>query len=245
MNHFLHGVARATAEAFDLPGPVLEVGSYQVAGQEAIADLRPLFPGKPYLGIDRRPGPGVDRTADVEALPLEDAWAGTVVAMNAFEHVPRFWRGFAEVARVLRPDGVLLVSCPFYFHVHDYPSDYWRFTPAAVDLLLEDFPARVLGRQGPRRRPLHVWAVAFGRAHAGPSAAQLETYRRLLGLYAREPLRPWKKVRYLLGRWLCGRGPFAPYLEQEQWDIECRPPLPRSPRKCAPAHPAPRRARVG
>jgi SAM-dependent methyltransferase len=229
MNRFLHGVARATAEAFELAEPVVEIGSYQVAGQEEIADLRPLFPGKRYLGIDRRPGPGVDRVADVEALPLADASVGTVLAMNTFEHVPRFWRGFAEVGRVLRPDGVLLVSCPFYFHIHDHPGDYWRFTPAALDLLLEEFPSRIAGWHGPRRRPLNVWAVAFGPERAPPSSGQIEQYRRLLTCHARQPLRCRKKLRYALGRWLCGRGPFAPYLDQGQWEITCRlPPLSRT-----------------
>ena len=99
MNRFLQGVARAVAETFDLPGPVLEIGSYQVAGQEALADLRGLFPGRPYTGLDMRPGPGVDLVADVEALPQADASVGTVLAMNTFEHVPRFWKGFAEVRR--------------------------------------------------------------------------------------------------------------------------------------------------
>src|SRR5205823_648837 len=139
MNRFLHGVARAAAETFELPGPVLEIGSYLVPGQEEIADLRALFADKDYLGIDVRPGPGVDQVADVEALPFGDASVGTVIAMNTFEHVPRFWRGFEEVYRVLRPDGALLVSCPFYFHIHNYPSDYWRFTPEALGLLLHNY----------------------------------------------------------------------------------------------------------
>src|SRR5262245_44236115 len=87
MNRYLHGVARALAETFDLPGPVLEIGSYQVPGQEAIADLRPLFPDKPFTGLDARPGPGVDLVADVECLPYPDASVGTVVALSTFEHV--------------------------------------------------------------------------------------------------------------------------------------------------------------
>ena len=45
MNHFLHGVVRALSETFTLPGPILEIGSYQVAGQESIGNLRELFPG--------------------------------------------------------------------------------------------------------------------------------------------------------------------------------------------------------
>src|SRR5581483_6940404 len=138
-----------------------EIGSYQVAGQEEIADLRGFFPNKPYVGVDVRPGPGVDQVADVEALPQADRSVGTVIAMNTFEHVPRFWRGFQEVYRVLRPDGALVVSCPFYFHIHDYPSDYWRFSPEALDLLLQDYPSRLIGWHGPTRRPASVWALAF------------------------------------------------------------------------------------
>src|SRR6516164_1957313 len=145
MNCFLHGVARALAETFVLPGPILEVGSYQVPGQEEIADLRGLFPGKAYTGVDVRPGPGVDYVANVEDLPHADRSVGTVIAMNTFEHVPHFWRGFAEVRRVLRSDGAFLVCCPFYFHIHNHPSDYWRFTPSAFDLLLEDYPQRIIG----------------------------------------------------------------------------------------------------
>jgi SAM-dependent methyltransferase len=224
MNQFLHGVARAAVEAFAPPGPVLEVGSYQVAGQEALADLRPLFPGQSYTGVDLRAGPGVDCVASVEALPQSDGSVGTVLALNTFEHVARFWRGFEEIGRVLRPDGVLLVSCPFYFHIHNHPADYWRFTPAALDVLLEDYPQRVLGWHGPRSKPLHVWAVAFRAQRPPVTTAEYATYRMLLGQYARQPLAWTTRLRYGLGRLLCGRRPFLPYLEQNRWETECRPP---------------------
>lgn len=224
MNRFLNGVARAFAETFDLPGPILEIGSYQVPGQEEIADLRTLFPGKDYVGVDVRPGSGVDCVADVEALPQADASFGTVIAMNTFEHVPQFWKGFEEVYRVLRPDGALLVSCPFSFHLHDYPSDYWRFTPEALELLLQRYPSKILGWHGPRRRPTSVWALAFRENGLRPSPAQMEQYRQLLRRYARQPLSWSRTVRYRLGRWLCGRRPFLPFLEQERWETVCRTP---------------------
>ncbi len=224
MNHFLNGVARALAETFDLPGPILEVGSYQVPGQEEIADLRGLFPGKEYVGIDIRPGPGVDRVADVEALPQADRSVGTVIAMNTFEHVPRFWRGFEEVYRVLRPDGALLVTCPFYFHIHSYPSDYWRFTPEAFEVLLQDYPSRIIGWHGPERRPAAVWALAFRERRPTITEAQFEQYKRLLAAYGREPQSWLRTCRYRLGRWVCGRRPVAPYLDNERWESVCRTP---------------------
>jgi SAM-dependent methyltransferase len=224
MNHFLQGVARAVAETFDLPGPIVEVGSYQVEGQEAIADLRGLFPGKPYVGLDRRPGPGVDMLADVEHLPQADASVGTVIAMNTFEHVARFWRGFEEIRRVLRPDGALLVSCPFHFRIHDYPADYWRFTPAALELMLEDYPSRIVGWHGPKKRPAHVWALAFREARPSITGPQFERYRGLLKEYARRPRSRLRLIRYRLGCLFFGRGPFASYLDQERWETICRMP---------------------
>jgi SAM-dependent methyltransferase len=222
MNRFLHGVARAVAETFDLAGPILEIGAQQIPGQEEVGDLRPLFPGRPYAGLDVRPGPGVDCVADVEALPQADASIGTVIAMNTLEHVPRFWRGLEEIHRVLRPDGALLVSCPFYFRLHGFPSDYWRFSPAALEVLLEQYPSRIVGRHGPARRPAGVWALAFRENRRPIRREEFERYRILLGRYARQPL-PWqRRLSYRLGRLFCGGAPFGPYLERERWETECR-----------------------
>jgi SAM-dependent methyltransferase len=224
MNRFLHGVARALVESFTLPEPVLEVGSYQVEGQEDLVNLRGLFPGRSYVGLDFRPGPGVDCVASVEALPQADASVGTVLAFSTFEHVRRFWVGVEEVYRVLRPDGAFLLACPFYFHQHAYPSDYWRFTPQALEFLLSPYPTRVLGWHGPRRRPLNVWAAAFREKAAAPTPAQFARYQDLLGRYAREPLATARRLRYQAGRLLCGRRPFAPHLDRERWQTELQSP---------------------
>jgi SAM-dependent methyltransferase len=223
MNRFLFGVARAVTETFTLPEPILEVGSYQVEGQDPELNLRRLFPGRDYTGLDLRAGPGVDCVADVENLPKPADSVGTVIAMNTFEHVRCFWRGFAEVRRVLRPDGVFLLSCPFYFHVHNYPHDYWRFTPEALEALLEDYPSRIIGWHGARQRPANVWAIAFGPARPAITPEQFARHRTLVQKYAYQPedscTRRW---RYRLASFFCGRGPFDTYLDRNQWDAHCQ-----------------------
>jgi SAM-dependent methyltransferase len=222
MNHFIHGVARAITETFDVPDPIVEIGAYQVAGQELIANLRALFPEREYLGIDMRPGPGVDRVANVEKLPLPSESVGTVLALNTFEHVKCFWRGLDEVYRVLRKDGVLLLSTPFHFRIHEFPHDYWRFTPAAYETLLEDYPSKIIGWHGARNRPANVWAVACREKRPPITAAQFANYRRLMTQYACEPETTWtRRLRYRLAGLLCGRGPFANYLDRNQWDSVC------------------------
>ncbi len=229
MNRMLRGLVQAVAETFALPGPILEVGSYQVPGQEEIADLRSLFPGRTYIGLDRRAGIGVDLVGDVEELPLADASVGTVLALGTFEHVGRFWRGFEEVRRVLRPDGAVLVASPFYFHIHAHPDDYWRFSPQALELLLEEYPSRLIGWHGPTGRPANVWALAFREKHSPISAAEYAAYRARMAQHARMPLSWRRRLRYQIGRFLCGSGPFAPYLHREQWQshyVNAPPPMP-------------------
>ena len=216
MNSIMRGLVQAVAETFTLPGPILEIGSYQVEGQEGIADLRTLFPGRCFLGLDVRHGRGVDLLANVESLPFADSSVGTLLALGTFEHVPRFWRGFEEIHRVLRPEGALLVACPFYFHLHAYPCDYWRFSPEALELLLAPYPSKVIGWHGAPKRPANVWALAFREGRPAITAEQFRHYQMRLNHHARMPLSWGRRWRYNLGRLLCGNAPFAPYLQRGQ-----------------------------
>jgi SAM-dependent methyltransferase len=230
MNRFLFGVAQAVTETFDLPEPIVEIGSYQVEGQEAVR-LRSLFPGRDYTGIDMRAGPGVDCVANVENLPQETGSVGTVIAMSTFEHVRQFWRGFDEVQRVLRPDGIFLVACPFFFRIHNYPHDYWRFTPAAFESLLESYPSKIIGWHGARQRPSNVWSVALGPDRPPITQEQFVRHRLLVQKYAYEPAgslsRPWL---YRFAGLFCGRGPFASYLDRNRWDAVCLNADPEQPK---------------
>lgn len=151
---------RSAAEAFALQGPVYEFGSYLAAGQEELADLRPLFPGQQYVGCDLRAGPGVNRVEDLAALTLADEAAQTIVCVETLEHVFEARRAVEEMVRVLRPGGVLLLAAPLDFHIHDHPSDYWRLTPSCVTRLLAPLDAVLVGWQGSSRFPHTVFGVA-------------------------------------------------------------------------------------
>ena len=220
MNNFLRGVADAAAEIFEMPGPILEVGSYQVAGQESIADLRSLFPGKKFIGTDMRDGYGVDQVENVQSLSFDDNSMGTVIAMNVFEHVEKFWLGFNEIQRVLRPDGVALISCPFYFHIHDYPSDYWRFTPEALDSLFDTAPVKILGWHGAKARPANVWMLAFGKDYPTVQESHRVAFHNKIKDYAHEPVQLSRRIRYNMCRIFCSRGPFSPFLDLDKFDTK-------------------------
>ena len=137
MRKSLKDFAAIVAETLPIAEPVYEFGALQVAGQEGFADLRPLFPGKTYVGCDMRPGPGVDRVLDLHGLDLPSDSVGTVLCFDTLEHVERPRRAVEEMIRVLRPGGVIVITSVMDFHIHDHPHDYWRFTPDAFRSLLQ------------------------------------------------------------------------------------------------------------
>jgi len=73
----------------------------------------------------RRP----DLYYDGSRLPFEDASFDTVLSIQVLEHTPRPMPLLHEMARVLRPSGLLILSAPFSARLHEEPFDFFRYTP--------------------------------------------------------------------------------------------------------------------
>lgn len=215
MDRFSYALVQAAVRAFDLPEPVVEMGSRQVGDYPDAWDLRSLFPGKRFIGADFEAGKGVDRIENVERLTFRDGEVGTLIAVNLFEHVWDIRAGFAEAGRVVGPNGVAVVSMPFSVHVHRYPCDFWRATPDAMRRLLAPFPAALVGTAGVPGLPRHVFAVAFkGRAREDVAARRdefLAAARTGAGRSVGGLRRAWLRV----GSWVFGRRYFRPYLQRD------------------------------
>ncbi|GAA0714047.1 class I SAM-dependent methyltransferase [Dokdonella soli] len=90
--------------------------------------------GSDYIGLDylatgkHMYGARPDLFADASQLPLADASVDTVVILEVMEHLRRPHEALQEIARVLRPNGRLLLSMPFLYPIHDAPHDYQRLT---------------------------------------------------------------------------------------------------------------------
>ena len=95
---------------------------------------RSLPSGSTYIGLDY-PATGKelyqarpDVFADASMLPLADSSVDTVVILEVIEHLRRPDGALREIARVLRPQGCVLLSIPFLYPIHDAPHDYQRLT---------------------------------------------------------------------------------------------------------------------
>ena len=139
---------------FDLHEPVLEIGSLQEKGQEELANMRSLFPGMTYIGLDMRAGPGVDIVEDAEHLHFDEGSIGTVLCVDTLEHIAHPWLVMEQVAKVLNKEhGVLILLAPFSFPIHNHPSDYYRYTMQGLGALTPSFGHRFLLHGGREDKP--------------------------------------------------------------------------------------------
>ena len=82
-----------------------------------------------------------ERRADVVCpatqIPIEDESFDTVLCTQVIEHVADHRALLQEAYRLLRPEGVLILSGPMYWPLHEEPYDFFRFTQYGFRSLLE------------------------------------------------------------------------------------------------------------
>lgn len=95
--------------------------------------------GATYTGLDveqNRTGT-VGVIAPLWRVPLADASFDVILATEVLEHVADTEGAFAEMARLLRSGGRIVITTPFAYPLHELPHDYVRLTTAAIARLAE------------------------------------------------------------------------------------------------------------
>jgi hypothetical protein len=157
--------------------PVLEIGARHEPRQWW-RDLRGQLGVDPgaWVGLDMEPGHGVDWVQDITIDTPAPEEFEVVLCSEVLEHVTNPTAALRFCYGALVPGGKVIITVPFAFPVHNYPADYWRFTPDGLRLLLEragftDIQTEEMNhfeivlrdhdeREAKRRPPLHVGAVA-------------------------------------------------------------------------------------
>lgn len=85
----------------------------------------------------------VDVFYDGRTLPFPDGHFDSIVAFEVLEHVFTPDETLAELLRVLKPGGKLLVSVPFGWNEHEVPYDFARYTSFGLVHILQKAGFRV------------------------------------------------------------------------------------------------------
>ena len=85
---------------------VLEVGSLDINGS-----VRVLFTRCDYTGVDLQLGPGVDLACQGQLVGFPSGHFDTVISAECLEHNPYWRETIANMLRMTRPGGVVLMSC--------------------------------------------------------------------------------------------------------------------------------------
>jgi len=120
--------------------PYLEIGTKYGLTK----NIRELFPNSEYIGLDMEDGPGVDVVVDLteDFISIDEILAGkrfsTIFCLSVLEHCRNPFLMCENITRLLNRNGVVYVSVPFSWKFHEYPSDYWRFTPEGIKVLFPE-----------------------------------------------------------------------------------------------------------
>lgn len=142
-----------------IQGTVLDIG----VGNWAYP--RELF-GKTcrYISTDQVPKPTVDVVCDIYEInnKFGDQAADAILCCEVIEHLTEPWAAIANLRRTLKDGGILIVTTPFNYYLHntDRFQDYYRFSEAGLRYLLRDFQILDVQSIGPKNFPYHYCVAA-------------------------------------------------------------------------------------
>lgn len=112
-----------------------------------------LFDVDEYIGLDfegeghSHEGESIDYFYDGKTIPFEDNTFDSIFSSEVFEHIFNLEEIMKELYRVLKPNGKILVTCPFAIAEHEMPNDYARYTSVGLKHLFEKNHFKVLHYQ--------------------------------------------------------------------------------------------------
>jgi SAM-dependent methyltransferase len=102
-----------------------------------------LFNVNEYIGLDIEESghshinENIDVYYDGKTIPFDDSSFDSIFSSEVFEHIFDLDPILAELYRVLKPGGNILITLPFVWEEHEVPFDFARYTSFGIKDLLE------------------------------------------------------------------------------------------------------------
>jgi SAM-dependent methyltransferase len=105
------------------------------------APYKDLIRFNKYIGIDVENRGGLENIiiADAnEGIPLGNEIADLIISTETIEHLKRPSFAIKEMHRLLKSGGMLVLTTPMVWQLHEEPNDYFRYTRYGLEYLLRE-----------------------------------------------------------------------------------------------------------
>lgn len=123
-------------------GKCIDVGCGDAPLREHISAMTDCYHTLDIESRDDQPLTYVSSACDMK--DVKDASYDFAVSFHVLEHVNNPFQAMAEIGRILKPGGVLILSVPHLCRLHEEPHDYFRFTKYGLQHLAECSELEVL-----------------------------------------------------------------------------------------------------
>lgn len=120
----------------DLSGKLLDFGCGNKPYKE-------LFNVDEYIGLDisksghNHENEDIDVFYDGKKIPFPDNYFDSVFSTEVFEHIFNIEEVLKEIHRVMKDEGILLITLPFVWDEHEIPYDFARYTSFGIEYILK------------------------------------------------------------------------------------------------------------
>ena len=94
-----------------------------------------------HIGIDHEisphPSDNVDLTGTAYKIPAEEGDFDTALCTDVLEHLEEPSEAIAETYRALKKGGYAIYTVPLFWHLHEEPRDFYRYTSHGLKYLFE------------------------------------------------------------------------------------------------------------
>jgi SAM-dependent methyltransferase len=142
-------------------GRVIEIGSGNERNGRYFQSAVDLAPDGVDFTMTDVNGNHAHQLLDITAVGGSWGSYDVVLCCNVLEHVFDLDAALAGLVRLVADDGVVLVSTPFAYPLHDEPGDFWRPTEHALRNLFErHFDEVTIEHTGIRQFPFQLFVTA-------------------------------------------------------------------------------------
>lgn len=99
----------------------------------------------------------VDLVASACNIPVKVESFDTILCTAALEHLEEPEMALREACRVLKPGGHAIYTIPFFWHLHEEPRDFYRYTKYGIRYLFEKAGFEIV-----ELKPLSGFWITFG-----------------------------------------------------------------------------------